>query len=291
MPVYQLQNTNLTVKVNSFGAELCSVVSVDTGTEYMWQADPLVWARHAPNLFPTVGKLKNDSYQCQSQSYQLPQHGFARDCEFMCVEQTGDKLVFELAANSNTLAKFPFHFNFQVIYHLNGNSLQVSYSVFNPDNYDLYFSVGAHPAFNCPLTADESFEDYQLVFAGKDSLEIHLLNGGLISKNTRPISLANHSLPVNKALFDNDALVLMNKQIEEVQLVSKKTKHGVLMRSVGWPYFGIWTKKGTGRFICLEPWHGIADMDDSTGDLTQKTGIIRLKAEENFNCSFDISFF
>lgn len=291
MPVYQLQNTSLTVKVNSFGAELCSVISIDTQTEYIWQADPSIWARHAPNLFPIVGKLKNDAYHYQSQQYQLSQHGFARDREFKCVEQTEEMLVFELAANNETLIYFPFHFNFQVSYRLTANLLQVSYSVFNPDNYDLFFSVGAHPAFNCPLTVDESFEDYQLVFPGKESLEIHQLSGGLISKNTSPIHLSSHSLPVSKTLFENDALVFMNKQFDEVQLVSKKTTHGVSLRSVNWPYFGIWTKKGTNRFICLEPWYGIADMTDSTGDLDKKTGIIQLKAEENFNCWFDISFF
>jgi galactose mutarotase-like enzyme len=291
MPVYQLQNTSLSVKVNSFGAELCSVVSADSAIEYIWQADPSVWARHAPNLFPVVGKLKDDTYHYQSQSYHLPQHGFARDSEFICVEQTGNALVFELPANAETLARFPFHFNFQVSYTLTDNLLQVSYSVFNPDNYDLYFSVGAHPAFNCPLTSDEQFEDYKLLFPLKDQLEIHKLNGGLISRHTRQIPLDKNSLAVNKALFENDALVLMNSQIDEVKLVSGKTGHGVLMKAANWPYFGIWTKKDTGRFVCLEPWYGIADRDDSDGELQHKTGIIKLKAEERFQCSFDISFF
>jgi galactose mutarotase-like enzyme len=83
---------------------------------------------------------------------------------------------------------------------------------------------------------------------------------------------------------------LMNNQINEVKLVSRKTAHGVSMKA-NWPYFGIWTKKDTERFVCLEPWYGIADMDDSDGELQHKTGIIKLKAEENFKCSFDISFF
>lgn len=291
MPVYQLQNTSLSVKVNSSGAELCSVVSADSGIEYIWQADPSVWARHAPNLFPVVGKLKNETYHYQSKSYSLPQHGFARDSEFICVEQTEDTLLFELAASTDTLTNFPFHFNFQVGYTLVANSLQVRYSVFNPDNYDLYFSAGAHPAFNCPLTPGEQFEDYKLLFPGKEQLEINKLNGGLISNDTRQIPLDENSLAVNKALFAHDALVLMNSQIDEVKLVSGKTGHGVLMKAANWPYFGIWTKKDTARFVCLEPWYGIADRDDSEGELQNKTGIIKLKAEENFQCSFDISFF
>jgi galactose mutarotase-like enzyme len=291
MPVYQIQNTSLSVNVNSFGAELCSVVSNDTKIEYIWQADPSVWARHAPNLFPIVGKLKNERYHYQSQAYSMPQHGFARDSEFICVEQTEDMLLFELAANTDTLTRFPFHFNFQVAYTLTGNALKVSYAVFNPDNYDLYFSVGAHPAFNCPLQANETFEEYKLVFPGKDQLEIHALNEGLISKNTRKIPLDKNSLAVNKALFANDALVLMNSQVNEVKLISGRTGHGVLLSAVNWPFFGIWTKKDTERFVCLEPWYGVADMDDSDGELQHKTGIIKLKPEDNFQCSFDISFF
>ncbi len=291
MPVFRLENKNLSIKVNSFGAELCSVFSNDLHIEYIWQADPSIWARHAPNLFPLVGKLKNNLFVYKDKSYQLPQHGFARDNEFICVEQTDTELVFELTANNESLQKFPFHFSLQIKYVLTGNSLSINYAVFNPDNYDLYFSVGAHPAFNCPLEKHEKFEDYNLVFPGKNKLITNLLADGLIANDTKQISLHSNSLPVSKNLFDNDALVCMNSQISEVQLVSSKTKHGVTMQCNNWLYFGIWTKKGTDQFVCLEPWYGIADMADSNNELTQKTGIIKLQPGQNFSCSFDISFY
>ncbi len=291
MPVFELQNNLLSVKVNSFGAELCSVVSKETDIEYIWQADESVWARHAPNLFPIVGKLKDGEFQYQSKTYQLPQHGFARDNEFICVEQTDDYLLFELTASDKTLVNYPFHFSFQVGYKLMDNKLVTSYSVFNPDNCDLYFSVGAHPAFNCPLQKDESFEDYELVFNDKSSLIINILNDGLITSQTKQINLKNNKLSVSKSLFDNDALVLMNSQIDEVHLVSTKSKHGVSLMSKDWPFYGIWTKKNTNQFVCLEPWQGIADSDDANGDITQKTGIIKLESEENYKCSFDLVFF
>lgn len=291
MAVFELQNNHLSVKVNSFGAELSSVISKETNIEYIWQADSSVWARHAPNLFPIVGKLKNGQFQYQSKTYQLPQHGFARDNDFICVEQTNDYLLFELTASDKTLVNYPFHFCFQVGYKLIGNKVVTNYFVFNPDNYDLYFSVGAHPAFNCPLQANESFSDYELVFNGKDNLMINTLNDGLITSQTKQLNLSNHTLPVSKQLFDNDALVFMNSQIDKVQLVSSKSKHGVSLISKDWPFYGIWSKKGSEHFVCLEPWNGIADSEDADGDITQKTGIIKLKSEERFQCSFDLLFF
>lgn len=291
MQTYELKNKFLTVKVNSFGAELCSVISNETHIEYIWQADESIWARHAPNLFPIVGKLKNGAFTFQSRSYQLPQHGFARDNDFVCVEQSDNELVFELSSNNETLQVFPFVFRFQITYTLKGNSVDVNYFVFNPGSTDLFFSVGAHPAFNCPLEKIENFDDYELVFPGKHSLVINILNDGLTTANTKHINLAQNKLLVYRALFDNDAMVFMDKQIDEVRLVSQKSKHGVSLRSIDWPYFGIWTKKNSDKFICLEPWFGIADDEHADGDITKKKGIIKLETKKQFNCSFDISFF
>jgi galactose mutarotase-like enzyme len=291
MSVFQLQNKVLSIKVNSFGAELCSVISKETTIEYIWQADEKVWARHAPNLFPIVGKLKNGSYTYQSKSYQLPQHGFARDNEFICIEERTDFILFEFTANDSTLEKYPFHFSLQIGYKLIENKIEVSYSVFNPDSKELYFSIGAHPAFNCPLQNEESFNDYELAFPNKNKLVINQLNDGLITNTTKEIELINSKLSVSKQLFDHDALVCLNTQIEEVRLVSKKTNRGVSLTSKDWPYYGIWSKKGTEHFVCLEPWYGIADYENTAGNLESKTGIIKVEPEQYFNCSFDMLFF
>lgn len=291
MPFFELHNNLLSIKVNSLGAELSSVISSKTSIEYIWQADKNVWARHAPNLFPIVGKLKNGEFTYESKNYKLPQHGFARDNEFICIEHTDDFVLFELTASETTLVNYPFHFSLKIGYRLVENKVITSYSVFNPDNSDLYFSVGAHPAFNCPLQSGESFSDYELVFEDKKSLTINTLNDGLISSQTKQMQLDGNKLKVTKQLFDNDALVFMNSQIDEVQLVSTKTKHGVSLISKDWPYYGIWSKKGTEEFICLEPWNGIADNDTTSGNLVEKTGVIKLKSEQYFNCSFDLLFF
>jgi galactose mutarotase-like enzyme len=291
MTVFELSNNYLSIKVNSFGAELCSVYSQEARIEYIWQANKDVWARYAPNLFPIVGKLKNGTYQYMEKSYSLPQHGFARDMEFICIHQSENELTFELVASEKTLENFPFHFSFQVHYVLIEKSVNVSYKVFNPDNKDLFFSVGAHPAFNCPLLPNETFESYQLFFNDINCLDISLLEDGLISDNKKTISLNNNTLQVKQDLFKNDALVFLNNQFNSVELKSTKHFHGVKLTAINWPYFGIWTKKDSSQFVCLEPWYGIADSVNSTGEIEEKNGIIKLKPYQNFKCDFKIDFF
>lgn len=287
---YLLKNNSIEIKVNSFGAELCSVKSVSDNLEYLWQANKSVWARHAPNLFPIVGKLKNNTYSYNNVNYGLPQHGFARDSEFTCVEETNHVLVLELVGNETLQKMYPFLFSFRVIYTLSNNAIKVTYRVFNTDNKALFFSVGAHPAFNCPLTSHETFEDYELLFPNKDQLIINTLKDGLISNDTKTIQLKNNRIAVSTSLFDNDALVFANNQINEVCLQSTKTKKSVTLKSANWPYFGIWTKKQSNQFICLESWYGIADFENTTQQLTEKKGIIKLEADHFFNCEYEMIF-
>lgn len=291
MSIYHLQNGDLSVKVKSFGAELSSVFSIKNNIEYIWQAEENLWPRHAPNLFPVVGKLKDGTFNYNNIDYKLPQHGFARDNEFRCIEQSETKLTFELTASEETLKNYPFRFSLQISYSLIKNILITEYNIFNPDNKDLYFSVGAHPAFNCPLQQNETFEDYKLIFPSKSQLTINTLNDGLIKASTQTIPLIDNNLKISKVLFNNDALVLMNTQIEKVSLISNKTNHGVTMECENWPYFGIWTKKNSEKFVCLEPWYGIADMETNNSNFTDKIGILKLLPEQNFSCSFNILFF
>ena len=285
---FTLQNNQLHITVNSFGAELSSVIKNET--EYMWQAEKSIWSRHAPNLFPIVGKLKNNTFYYEHKNYELPQHGFARDNEFQLINQTQDSLVFELVSSEELLKNYPFYFSFQVTYQLIDNTVVQRYQVINKANAIMYFSVGAHPAFNCPLSLNEAFEDYELIFPTKEKLTINTLHEGLISETTIDISLQNNRLPISQQLFNNDALVFMNNQINEVQLVSKISKKGVSLKSHHWPCFGIWTKKQTTHFICLEPWYGIADFINTTQELKHKKEIISLKPQQFFNCEFIITF-
>lgn len=291
MAIHTIANGFLSVGINTRGAELCSVVSTQHAIQYIWQADPAVWARHAPHLFPIVGKLKEGTYSYNKKNYQLPQHGFARDQEFTCIEASPEMLCFELTANEDSLTTFPFHFKLRISYVLQNTTLSIQYSVFNADTGHIWFSIGAHPAFNCPLQKHEAFEDYELQFPQKDHLILNTLNNGLITSATKQLTLHQNALPLSTSLFDTDAMVLKHTQVEQVKLISKKTGHGVSLTALGWPYFGIWTKPATTQFLCLEPWFGIADSDTASGQFEEKEGIMCLEPTASFSASFSMNFF
>lgn len=283
-----LQNNCLWVTVNSKGAELTSLKN-KRGQELLWQADKDIWPRHAPVLFPIVGKLKDNLYTYNNNTYTLSQHGFARDKEFVLVEQSESALRFELTANEKTLTIYPFHFSLIITYVLNENSLEIICKVFNPDNKLLYYSIGAHPGFSTGIIQGESLSDYVLKFEGKNELLIEKLKDGLLSGETYTIALTNGRLPLNVKLFDNDALVCKNTQIEKVKLYSAKSGNAIEMICKDWPYFGIWTKKGCDQFVCLEPWQGITDSMNHNTKFEMKEGIKNLNPYEYNQFTYKIN--
>ena len=158
---FNLQNDFLKIKVNLFGAELSSVIDTKTNFEYIWQAGD-EWKRHAPILFPIVGKLINNQFKFENKPFELPQHGFARDLNFALINNNNNQLNFELNSDENTKSKFPFNFKLQVNYTLSNNILKITYTVLNKSNTDLYFSIGAYPAFNTTYNGS-SLNDYLLL--------------------------------------------------------------------------------------------------------------------------------
>ena len=159
----ELKSEYLSVKFKTRGAELCSVKNKN-GTEFIWQANPDVWPRHAPVLFPIVGKLINNKYEYNNKTYELGQHGFARDLDFELIEKTDTLCCFELKTTHLTLSKYPFDFSLRIIYELRENVLITTYHINNPSENILPFSIGEHPGFMCLLLPGENFEDYYLEF-------------------------------------------------------------------------------------------------------------------------------
>ncbi len=288
MQNYFLKNNFLCASVDSLGAELNSFKINSSDEELIWQAYKNVWPRHAPVLFPIVGKLKNDQYSYQNKNYSLPQHGFARDSNFVLIKQNKTQLQFELTSNKETLPVYPFHFSLIIGYELIEKELIISYKVFNPDNKNLLFSIGAHPGFNCRRINGESLSDFELQFKNINKLTIEKLSNGLLSGEKNKLKLQTNKLKLKKELFENDALVLKNSQVSEISLSSGKSKTRITLECNNWPYFGIWTKPGCEDFICLEPWFGIADNENTNGKLREKEGIIAIKPYQIFETFYKI---
>lgn len=276
------------IAVNPLGAELCSFLDTKTMVEYIWQADPQVWPRHAPVLFPIVGKLPENTYTYKGKTYHLSQHGFARDLRFTVVEETDNSLSFELQDSPGTHGQYPFPFLLQISYLLQANKLTVDYQVSNPGEEEMYFSIGMHPGFNCPLHAAERFTDYFLEFEQPETLVRHLLVKGLLNGETETVLENKNVLPLRDDLFAKDALVLKSFKSQYLTLKSNAHPNQVKIGFSGFPYLGIWSKPVGASFVCIEPWHGIAGTIGASADLAEKEGIIRLEPEADFACSYTI---
>ncbi len=286
----KLENEVLLVEMKTAGAELTRIFHKDTGLEYLWNADSKFWGRHSPVLFPTVGRLVEDTYLVDGKPYHLGQHGFARDRDFQVVEQTEKSVRFELDADEDSLAVYPYKFKLSIIYTIEKNTVAVSYEVENTDNKRIYFSIGAHPAFNLPLTDGTTFEDYYLDFGTEENLETLCLEGPYRSGEIKKVvDEAARYLPLNYDLFKNDALIFDALKQKEMTIKSDKTPHFVKVSFPEFPFVGVWTAKAGTPFLCIEPWYGIADGAGESVELRDKAGIEHLEPEAVFASEYEIT--
>ncbi|HAB9211476.1 TPA_asm: aldose 1-epimerase family protein [Listeria monocytogenes] len=286
----KLENEVLLVEMKTAGAELTRIFHKDTGLEYLWNADSKFWGRHSPVLFPTVGRLVEDTYLVDGKPYHLGQHGFARDRDFQVIEQTEKSVRFELDADEDSLAVYPYKFKLSIIYTIEKNTVAVSYEVENTDNKRIYFSIGAHPAFNLPLTDGTTFEDYYLDFGTEENLETLCLEGPYRSVEIKKVvDKPAQYLPLSYDLFKNDALIFEALKQKEMTIKSDKTPHFVKVSFPEFPFVGVWTAKPGTPFLCIEPWYGIADGAGESVELRDKAGIEHLEPEAVFASEYEIT--
>ncbi|PDG65375.1 LACX protein [Listeria monocytogenes] len=286
----KLENEVLLVEMKTAGAELTRIFHKDTGLEYLWNADSKFWGRHSPVLFPTVGRLVEDTYLVDGKPYHLGQHGFARDRDFQVIEQTEKSVRFELDADEDSLAVYPYKFKLSIIYTIEKNTVAVSYEVENTDNKRIYFSIGAYPAFNLPLTDGTTFEDYYLDFGTEENLETLCLEGPYRSGEIKKVvDKPAQYLPLSYDLFKNDALIFEALKQKEMTIKSDKTPHFVKVSFPEFPFVGVWTAKPGTPFLCIEPWYGIADGAGESVELRDKAGIEHLEPEAVFASEYEIT--
>jgi galactose mutarotase-like enzyme len=288
--MYTLENRKLKIGIKKIGAELSQISSVKNINEFMWDADPAIWANHAPNLFPIIGALKEDSYRFENKKYAMTKHGFIRNNKDIALhEKTKDSLTFKLSQNETTLKSYPFKFEFYITYKLTDNKIDIIHTVKNCDEQRLYFSLGGHPAFKCPVYENENYEDYVLEFEHDENSVRHLINmeTGLISSKTKPVFNNSNKIPLTHDLFNEDALIFKDLKSRKVTL--KSDTYGAIL-SISYkefPYLGIWAKPN-GNYVCIEPWLGIADYEDTNQELKTKEGILSLEANKSFTASYTI---
>lgn len=294
--VITLKNKDLTVEINELGAEICSVTDQKTGYEFIWQADKTYWGRHAPVLFPIVGRLKNDEYTYEGKTYHMTQHGFARDSMFEVKETTDTTAAFSLRANDKTFQNYPFKFELVIKYVLEDKQLKVAYEVKNSSNSEeMYYGIGGHPAFNVSQTTDidgkSEFDQISLRFVSNaQELFIPLSSDGLLRLDESEKQTVGEAELTHES-FKNDALVYKIEADTEIILTDEASQVEIRLNPQSMEHVGIWSPyPARGGFVCLEPWAGVADHTNTSGKLEDKYAINRLNPDESMTHEYEIEF-
>ncbi len=282
---HTIHGDGVSATVLAHGAELCSLKSAE-GLELVWQAGPQ-WKRHAPLLFPIVGRLKGDRLRHRGRSYPMTQHGFARDSRFAWEERGKATCRLVLADNAETRARYPYTFRFAVTYDLLGADLEVTLEISNPGQEMLPASVGGHPAFNWPLLPGVAKKDYRLDFAREEPAPIRRLRDGLLLAAPEPSPIKGTKLALSEGLFDDDAIILDHPASTSVRFAAYMGP-ALEISWTGFRELGVWSKPGGAPFLCIEPWRGYASPADFDGEFADKPGLMHIKPGATERLSYRI---
>ena len=285
-----LDNDILHVEISEKGAEIVDLSK--QGVQYLWNADANYWNRHAPILFPIVGRLCENKYRWGGREYAMKQHGFARDSRFAPTENRGEMRLAEMPSKD----VYPFDFDLSVRYELEGNRLKALWKVINTDDQEMCFQIGAHPGFMFPQYDENDMIHGYFLFYDKDGNRIDplvhsSLEDGLRVNRAVPRPLSEDGeLAIMGLIFRHGAIIYENGQVAAVELLDKNRNKILSVQCDQADAFGIWApyKRGC-PFVCIEPWCGIADRKDFTGDISQRDCIHKLQPGEVFEFGYSIS--
>lgn len=309
--IYTLRNSEMEVQVSSKGGELVSMKDADQ-TEYIWIGDATYWKRHAPQLFPCIGRLTNNQYRMDGALHEMGQHGFLRDYELTKVEseeqagaetvrdaagqasakaETVTSLHLQLQSDTSTRQLYDRDWTVDIFYSLCGKTLSVRFQVRNCDTRTMRFGYGIHPGFNVPLNPALRFEDYRLDFHEVSTpKQMELTERYTISGGMHDYALAEgRYLPLQHSLFDHDAIILKDMP-HTVTLGSQKDEKKVTVTFPDMPYLGIWHAPETDApFVCIEPWSSLPSTDSVIDEFETKPDFITVEPEETYTNSWSIS--
>lgn len=279
--VYSAENSNFTLAVKEMGAELNSLKSKDTGIEYIWNGNTDIWYGQSPILFPIIGRLLDDKYTLDGKEYSMDKHGIVRKKPFTLVEKTDDSLTFVQTDDDESVTKYPYKFELKVKFQLTEKGLKVTHTVKNNNDSVMYYSFGAHPAFNCQIG------DY-LEFNKDTCLETERIDHESILIDEKfPVEMEGNKLTLTKDLFIDDALILSSFNSDSISI--KSNSHDRVIRfDFDSPFLGIWAKPNA-PYVCLEPWWGVNDSYHKVADFSEKRGIMALEANESKEFIWEVS--
>jgi galactose mutarotase-like enzyme len=275
-PWVSISSGALHAQIDPLGAQL-SVLRDRAERDLLWSGDPAIWAGRAPLLFPIVGALASGAYRLGSKTYHLPRHGFARVREFQIVESKASSAVFRLTADEASLQLYPFLFELEVRFAVAGATLSITTTVRNVDQTIMPASFGYHPAFRWPLPFGQARSLHVIEFAREEPAPVRRLDGsGLLTPERQPTPIVGRRLELADALFRNDVIIFDDLRSRALTYGANDGPR-IRLDFPDSPYLGIWTKPQA-EFICIEPWHGVADPQEFSGDFGSKPGIFKLAA-------------
>jgi len=288
---YTIENEYLKLTVETYGAQIASIVRKLDGVEHMWQADPAVWGYHSPILFPHAGKVVDGVIEAKGGRYASGQHGFARLMEHDFVAQSQDTIVLELCSSPETLEKFPYEFRLVSTFTLEGDTVHHSLTVENLDEEKLPFGIGYHPAFAIPFDSAHKATDYELRFSEMESpLCLGCQPKGLIHGDCYWLGSNIRSIPVDEQLFAHDSHCMVNLNSQTLGIYEKDTGRAVVCDISGFPYTLIWSKSGMPQFICIEPWHSLPSPENGSTNWEEKPAAAVLLPGESWTTTMSTSF-
>jgi len=282
----EIASAGLSAAINPLGAELTHLRDPQ-GRELMTDADPRWWTGHAPILFPMVGRANGDVIRVDGVDYTMRQHGFARHKTFELVSQEAARAVFRLTDSEETRAVYPFAFALYVSFTIEGATLSIDIRIENSGDTAMPASFGFHPAFAWPLPYGAPRVAHRIVFDADEPERLKEISSGLIAAETRASPLDGRVLALRDDLFVDDALVWN-------RIHSSGVTYGAAegpQLEIGFPdtpKLGIWTKPGA-HYVCVEPWHGIADPVGFTGEFRDKPGVFEIAPRGLWTCSMSVT--
>ena len=286
--IIRISNGRFTACIRPEGAQIVSLIAPD-GREVIWQGDPAIWADHTPVLFPVIGNCKDASVTIGGKTYPMAKHGFARKAMFTPIIVGKNYVTLELTESPATLKMYPFAFSLQVTYELTDNGFVCTFAVENQSDKPMPFCVGGHPAFVVPMEDGAAFEDYQVVFPEDEQFTNLLCPGGQLITGSEPLSAPGGVIPLTHAIFDEkDTLMLQGLKSRHVDLVHRKSGHGLRLTCPDMDVLAIWTRPHNhGNYLCLEPWVGQPGGVAESGAFADKPFALTLQPGETYPFFFE----
>ncbi|ANK62129.1 aldose 1-epimerase family protein [Loigolactobacillus backii] len=289
-----LENNELQVEISEKGAEIQRIINKKANFNYIWSDNGQgIWKRHAPILFPFIGKSNQDQYRIDQQTFPMSQHGFGRDQTFTAEQASETEATFTFTATEDTKKIYPFVFSLKISYALKENQLQVNFEVINQDTKSMSFALGVHPGFNVPLNGEGSFEDYSLQL-NPSTISLKQWEIGPAPFRTGNIipftaTKENNVIPLNHKLLDDGLIILEKKELSQVTLQSNKTSHSVSLSTGDFPYLALWSPENKrAPFLCIEPFAGLPDKYGDITELFEKQANMLLTAGKTKKLAYQL---